>query len=192
MALRTGQPWLASCAQGPAGCSCEARPACSFSFSLIFSYPFDVCPKQAQLLVNALVPSIYLPNVADDTAPLSAQRCAKERHSCTYIRALELFPSKAGWPHDHSAVRIAEDDACSHGDQPVDKEQPSFVHFLPKENCALALCCHKQGNAHHVGGKSRPDTVIDLRDRAVWGWLYLELLIGRDKKVLPLHKCAHP
>src|SRR5438045_3178992 len=80
-------------------------------------------PERIHPLINPFVAAIDLMNVVDDALAFCAERCEQERHAGANVGTRNLRAGEASAADDDGAMRIAQDDACTHLDQFVREEQ---------------------------------------------------------------------
>src|SRR5277367_6180123 len=102
-------------------------------------HALDACAEIAQALVDALVATVDLADVANLAAPFGAQRCQQHRHAGADVRRLDALAAQAPGACDDRAVRVAHDDVGAHQDQLVREDQTVLEHPLVYEDRALSL-----------------------------------------------------
>src|SRR5438270_12376333 len=77
-------------------------------------HALDAGAQLAQALVDALVTTVYLTDVADLAAPVGAQRREQHRHPRADVGRLDARATQAAGTGDDRAVRVAHDGVGSH------------------------------------------------------------------------------
>lgn len=109
-----------------------------------------MCAQKSQTSLNIFVASVDLFDIADDACAVGGECCDEQgdaganvgrRHAgCAETDAVVVT-------YDDGAVRVAQDNLCSHVDEAVHKEEAAFEHFLVNEHCALCLGGHHEHDA---------------------------------------------
>ena len=119
------------------------------------------------------------------------QRGRDERHAGPDVGRADrrgVEPVRAD--HDR-AVRIAENDARAHRDQPVHEEEPALEELLVDEHRPGALRREHERERREVGRETGPRRVVDFRNRAV-DVAHVELLLRRHDQRRSLDRRLEP
>ena len=69
--------------------------------------------------------------------------------------------------HDHSPVRVTENDLSAHVDELVDKEETALEHLLMDQDATSALGRHHEDDADEVRRKARPWSICHMQYRTI-------------------------
>ena len=88
------------------------------------------------------VTAVYLLDIVDAACTLGTHGGNQQGDTCTDIWARHTTSTQGDFPivtHDHSTVRIAEDNLCTHVNEFIDEEQTALKHLLMEEHAATSL-----------------------------------------------------
>ena len=146
----------------------------------------DLGAEGAQLLVDLLVATVDLLNVADGGDAVGGEGGENEGHAGADVGAGDRLADQTAGTDDDGAMRVAEDDLRAHGDELVDEVETALVHLLMDDDGAFGLGGGDEGDAHEIGRKGRPRCVVDLRHGAAEVGLDAQALCTGDDQVLAL------
>src|SRR5258708_24941893 len=90
-------------------------------------YALDTSAQIAQALVDALVATVDLADVADLAAPLGAERREQHRHAGADVRRLNALAAQPARSCDDRPVGVAHDAVSAHQDLLFGEDQAVFA-----------------------------------------------------------------
>src|SRR5664280_1856082 len=94
----------------------------------LYGHALDACAEIAQALVDALVATVDLADVADLAATLRAQGREQHGHAGADVGRLHALATQAPRARDDRPMRVAHDDVRAHQDQLVREDQAVLEH----------------------------------------------------------------
>src|SRR5262245_51746081 len=149
--------------------------------------PLDLGAKVAQSFIEPLIAAVDLLDILDLALAFGAKRSDDKAHAGADIGARKALAKEMRLTDDDRAMRIAQDDARTHGNKLVDPEQAALEHFLMDQDGAGGLRRNDKRDRYKIGGECRPRTVIDLGQRAVHVLLDLKLGMAGNMNVFAFH-----
>ncbi len=142
--------------------------------------------ESAEAFFDSAEAAVDLRDVPNFRFPFRAQGGDEESHARADVGAGELGAAKFIGAKYHGAVGIAKNDAGTHFEKSVHKEEAGFEKFLVDKDGAFALGGGDEGDGSHVCGEAGPRSVGDVWNSSTELFFHLELLVLGDKNVLPL------
>src|SRR4030043_1019794 len=96
------------------------------------------------------------------------------------------------WSLDDTTVWITQHDLRAHADQVIGEVHSAGIHPIMEEHRTFSLGGDHDGNAHQVGGESRPNIHFDLWDGVAKIGLNLQALFGRHQDILTFYIPGYP
>ena len=103
-------------------------------------------------------------DVADRRFAFRAEARQQHRHSGADVGALHSLAVEPRRSRHHHAVRIAENDPCTHGHELVDEEQAALEHLFEDKDLSAGLRRDDDCDRRQVGRECRPRSIFELRD----------------------------
>ena len=102
----------------------------------------DLRSQRIEAVLNVLVASVYLFDIADKAGAIGTHRCYQQGDTSTDIRtrhpaAMQL--ALAVVTYDDGTVGVAENNLCTHVYQAVNEEQAALKHLLVEQHRTTGL-----------------------------------------------------
>src|SRR6185312_14890163 len=153
-------------------------------------YPLNRSSQPVQALVNILVSAVNLIDILYHALSFGAHGRDQQGNACPDIRAAHADAAQlllSAKTNDCGTVRVAENDAGTHIQQLVHKEQPALKHFLMNEHASFRLRGYHQQYAQEIRCESGPGMIVNSEHGPIEVGLNFINILGRNINIISLY-----